>query len=238
MIKEVNKLRLIRKFLGLTQAQLADIMKVGQNTISMIENNKNSLVDRNKEILCNKLHINPQWLDNGIGEMFIDPEAPAQPSPSLTAQQYLKLRSKSQAACVGVPFFGKASAEALIMVARGDAPEKILPDYYVDLRPFNECTFFRMVNGDAMSPRFRPGDMIACQRVLDRSVLLFGEPYLCIIVNKDKSAYETIRIIRQSQLGPNYLILKSVAQGYDDIEVPAQAIAEIFLIKGRIERMQ
>lgn len=59
----------------MTQADLANILKIKQSTVSMIENGNTELTDRNKEILIEKLNVNPDFLENGNGPIFL-PELP------------------------------------------------------------------------------------------------------------------------------------------------------------------
>src|SRR3546814_14093953 len=45
------------------------------------------------------------------------------------------------------------------------------PEYYVDFRPFNDCTAYFPPYGDSMSPRYQNGDIIAVrQRSEERRV--------------------------------------------------------------------
>ena len=65
-----ERLKLIRKSLGLTQEQLAQRLGVGKTALSMIETGKARLSSRNRNILIQDLNVNPTWLDTGKGEIF------------------------------------------------------------------------------------------------------------------------------------------------------------------------
>ena len=65
-----DRLKLLRKTIGLTQEQLAQRLGIGKAALSMIETGKAALSSRNKNILVQELNVNPDWLDGGEGEMF------------------------------------------------------------------------------------------------------------------------------------------------------------------------
>lgn len=72
-----ERLRLIRKELGLTQEALAQKLGIGKSALSMIETGRASLSERNKNIIVQELNVNPEWLETGQGQMFFEqrPEA-------------------------------------------------------------------------------------------------------------------------------------------------------------------
>ncbi|MEE1098301.1 MAG: helix-turn-helix transcriptional regulator, partial [Alistipes sp.] len=65
-----DRLKLIRKELKMTQQQLAERLGIGKAALSMIETGRASLTTRNKNILVQELNINPDYLEQGRGEMF------------------------------------------------------------------------------------------------------------------------------------------------------------------------
>ena len=72
-----DRLKLLRKTIGLTQEQLAQRLGIGKAALSMIETGKAALSSRNKNILVQELNVNPDWLDSGEGEMFnAEPDLP------------------------------------------------------------------------------------------------------------------------------------------------------------------
>lgn len=68
-----KRLKLIRKHKGMTQKQLAEMLKVTENYIYRLENDKRNIQENTIEILKLNLNINKDWLMTGNGEMFIDP---------------------------------------------------------------------------------------------------------------------------------------------------------------------
>ena len=65
-----ERVKLIRKQLGMTQEQLAQRLGIGKAALSMIETGKAGLSARNRNILVQELNVNPDWLETGKGNMF------------------------------------------------------------------------------------------------------------------------------------------------------------------------
>lgn len=66
-----ERLKLIRKELGMTQEMLAQKLGIGKSALSMIETGRAALSERNKNILVQELNVNPEWLETGKGSMFL-----------------------------------------------------------------------------------------------------------------------------------------------------------------------
>ena len=71
-----DRIRELRKALDLTQQEFADTIGVKRNTIANYEIGRNDPVDSVKSLICLKFNVNPEWLDTGEGDMFVevDPE--------------------------------------------------------------------------------------------------------------------------------------------------------------------
>jgi len=66
----LNRIRLVRKTLGLKQGDFACRIGLAQNTMSMIEHGKTALTDKNIKLICATFAVDEEWLRNGTGEMF------------------------------------------------------------------------------------------------------------------------------------------------------------------------
>lgn len=71
-----SKIKAIRKELGLSQQALADKIGVGRSTVAALELGDNQLSSAMKSLLIKTVNVNPEWLDTGEGDMFVevDPE--------------------------------------------------------------------------------------------------------------------------------------------------------------------
>lgn len=65
-----ERIKQLRKALGFTQKQFAERIGVKQNTVSQYEFGRNDPTDTVLHLICQTFHVNPEWLKNGIGEMF------------------------------------------------------------------------------------------------------------------------------------------------------------------------
>lgn len=213
----MNNLLTVRKFLGLTQRQMAEILSIRQNAYSMIENGHTRLTERNKSILSDKLHINPHWLDTSEGEMFTQ----------ITENRLPE---------AGVPYFaipindGHPLSEAAKSLTDGSIDLKA--EYTIDFKPFNDATLYRVVGTTVMSPRYEPGELVACKKVNNTDIILYGEPYLLTLIIKNTPC-EMFRIIRKAT-NPEKLILRPLNDAFDEIEIDKQSVTSLFTIKGKI----
>lgn len=68
-----ERIKQLRKALGMTQQKFADAIGVKQNTVAQYEIGRNEPIDSVLNLICKEYNVNPDWLRNGSGEMFIDP---------------------------------------------------------------------------------------------------------------------------------------------------------------------
>ena len=65
-----ERIKELRKSLGITQQEFADKLGLKRNTIATYEIGKAVPSDRVVSDLCNKYNVNEKWLRSGEGEMF------------------------------------------------------------------------------------------------------------------------------------------------------------------------
>lgn len=65
----MNRLLFFRKSLSLTQKEIANTLGITQSAYSALESGRNTLTDRNAELLSNKFKINKEWLLTGFGDI-------------------------------------------------------------------------------------------------------------------------------------------------------------------------
>lgn len=78
-----RRIKELRKALKLSQSDLADILNLKRNSISLFELGKRNPSDRTISDICKKLGVSEDWLRTGIGEMFLK-------TPSGTMEQLRK----------------------------------------------------------------------------------------------------------------------------------------------------
>lgn len=67
-----ERVKEVRKSLGLTLEKFGNKLGVQKSAISKIEKGENSLTDANIKAICREFGVDYIWLTTGDGEMFID----------------------------------------------------------------------------------------------------------------------------------------------------------------------
>ena len=67
-----ERVREVRKALGLTLEKFGDKIGMKKNSVSQIENGKNNVTDANVKAICREFNVDYIWLTTGEGEMFVD----------------------------------------------------------------------------------------------------------------------------------------------------------------------
>lgn len=66
-----ERIRELRKMLGISQSEFADTLNLKQNSISLIEIGKRNPSDRTISDICQKFNVSEEWIRNGTGDVFI-----------------------------------------------------------------------------------------------------------------------------------------------------------------------
>ncbi len=66
-----ERLKMLRKTLGLTQQEFADKIGSKRNTIAKYEINASTPSAAVVSLICREFNVNEEWLRNGNGEMFL-----------------------------------------------------------------------------------------------------------------------------------------------------------------------
>lgn len=67
-----ERIREIRKTLGLTLEKFGEKIGMKKNSVSQLENGKNSVTEQVVKAICREYNVDYMWLTTGEGEMFID----------------------------------------------------------------------------------------------------------------------------------------------------------------------
>lgn len=65
-----DRLKTIRKELGLNQTEFAKRLSLKQSTISAMERNETAITDRTIKNICYEFNVSEHWLRTGEGEIF------------------------------------------------------------------------------------------------------------------------------------------------------------------------
>lgn len=66
-----ERVRMIRKALGLTLEKFGERIGIKKSSLSSIETGANTLTEQNILFICNAFNVNEKWLRTGEGEMFL-----------------------------------------------------------------------------------------------------------------------------------------------------------------------
>ena len=67
-----ERIREVRKALGLTLEKFGENIGMKKNSVSQLENGKNSVTEQVVKAICREYNVDYMWLTTGDGEMFID----------------------------------------------------------------------------------------------------------------------------------------------------------------------
>ncbi|MBR4908582.1 MAG: helix-turn-helix domain-containing protein [Acidaminococcaceae bacterium] len=65
-----QRIRTLREVLGLSQNEFASKINRTSNFIAQIESGRSNISEKTKTAICTTYHINPEWMNNGTGEIF------------------------------------------------------------------------------------------------------------------------------------------------------------------------
>lgn len=83
-----ERIKQLRKELGLTLDKFGERLGVSKVAISLIENGKNALTDQMFKSICREFNVNENWLRTGEGEMFV-------PASTFNLDEFVKSKGAS-----------------------------------------------------------------------------------------------------------------------------------------------
>ena len=216
-----ERVKLIRKALGLTQEQLAQRLGVGKTALSMIETGKARLSTRNRNILVQELNVNPDWLETGKGEIFnADPALSA--SYGKGAEMMMPLQS--------VPLYSIEATAGLVPLF--EQREAYNPVNYIHIPNLPKCDGAVYVAGDSMYPLLKSGDIVLYKQLHDLQDIFWGDMYL-LSLDIDGEEYVTVKYVQHSER-EGYIKLVSQNPHHADKEIELSRVRAIALVKASI----
>ena len=216
-----ERLKLIRKALGLTQEQLAQRLGVGKTALSMIETGRSRLSARNKNILVQELNANPEWLESGVGEMFN-----AEPGVSSA----FRLRGEGELPLQSVPLYSIEGTAGLVPLF--EQREAHTPINYIHIPNLPKCDGAIYVAGDSMYPLLKSGDIVLYKQLHNIEDIFWGNMYL-LSIDIDGEEYVTIKYIQRAER-EGYIKLVSENQHHAEKEIALNRVRAIALVKASV----
>lgn len=215
-----ERVKLIRKKLGLTQEQLSQRLGIGKAALSMIETGKARLSSRNRNILVQELNVNPDWLDTGRGEIF-------NAEPDLTAYMH---RTDNSLPMQSVPLYSIEGTAGLVPLFTEEVRSK--PVNYIHIPNLPKCDGAIYIVGDSMYPLLKSGDIVLYKQLRSLDDIFWGDMYL-LSIDIDGEEYITVKYIQKSDRA-NCVKLVSQNPHHADKEVAVDRIRAIALVKASI----
>lgn len=220
-----TNLKKVRNALNLTIQDFYTPITKHYSNLSSIENGHRRIGKRLSNDIINYYNLNPGFLETGEGEMFLK----VRPYDKKLGPVIFRDGQKKD----DVPYFNVNLSE--LKAVSADLFREISPEYYVNYKPFNDCSAYIPIYGDSMYPKFASGDVVAAKEVTNMDVLLWGECYL-IIADKTANDLITIKQIFEHP-NPSKIILRASNPNFKgDTVIEKSAILKLYLIKGKITR--
>lgn len=217
--KTIMKERLLKflEYLGIGQLKFEMKTGLSRGFVNKVADNI-TLKSVNK--ICEAYpQLNRNWLLTGEGSMLNNESA--------TDVVHV---NNSQ----GVPYYD-IDVTGSVISSFQDVQEK--PEFFVDFRPFNDCTAYLPIYGDSMYPQFCSGEIVVIKEWPNKNVLLWGEPYL-IVTNEICNSLRTVKLVFPAE-ERGYITLRASNPNFKgDTIIPLDCIISLYIIKGKITRKQ
>lgn len=148
------------------------------------------------------------------------------------AEESTKLTTNNHGS--GIPFYN-IDVTASLTESFNDIKEE--PEFYVDFKPFNDCSAYLPVVGDSMYPDIKSGEIVALKKVNNPDIIQYGEAHL-VITNEEANNMRTLKVIRKHKTNKDLIILKPANPEFDEIEIPKTSILGLYIVKGTVNRKQ
>lgn len=199
-------------------------LKIGQKKFEVAAGLSNGFVNNIgngiSTISTNKIRsaypeLNIDWLLTGEGDMFNTVSIVKEPH-----EPYGKVNN-------GIPVYDIDATAGGGLDFSNQLPETIKG--YINLPNFKNCIAFIMVKGDSMYPRFKAGDLIGLEPLLDMDIIQWGQTY--VVLTKDNQ--RLLKYVRKGK-DEKHLILRSENPKYDDMDLHKSKVQKLFMAKGPV----
>lgn len=218
-----DRVKQIRAAFNMTQEQLGEILGVKKSTLSMIETGKAALSKRNRQIIVQKLNIDPHWLETGEGEMISD-----------VVQDYIPIsrnRTDRNVSMQRIPLYNIEGTAGLVPLFLDSG--SVAPIDYIQIPNLPKCDGAIYIGGDSMYPLLKSGDIVLYKQTSDIvNNIFWGEMYL-ISIDLDGEEYVTVKYIQKSEL-PDHVKLVSQNPHHADKDIHIGRIKALAFVKASI----
>jgi phage repressor protein C with HTH and peptisase S24 domain len=193
-----------------------------------LKNNGAIGTDKLENILNVYSDINIEWLLTGNGEML--------KSDRSKGEEERKYRSRHLIPLYDISAIGGRQYDADMTAVSNPAGMVDTGDWFLD------ATAAMSVQGESMSPEYKPGSIVALKEVKDWQIIMYGEDY---VIETDE-----IRVIKRIQHSDhtNTLMACSINMEeyengplkghlvHEPFEIPLESIRRMYLVLGEVRR--
>ena len=84
-----ERLALLREILGLTTRKFGEKLNITGGAVTNMEKGTRNITDRTISDICREFNVNEEWLRNGKGDVFIEPD-------TFSLDEYLKQQGATE----------------------------------------------------------------------------------------------------------------------------------------------
>lgn len=214
---ENERLKQIRKKLGLSQVEFAKKLGMKQGGYSDVERGKNKVSAAILLALQETFKVNPGWIRNGQGDIYTNAIAkhPGKSSDNSTLESGT------------IKYY---DLEATASMAKVFEPESKYQPREITVPGFSYCELAMNIWGDSMEPDFHSGEIIL-MKSWNENFIEYGHVYLIVTRNDH-------RMLKILYPGETDETIKCVSKNefYPTIEISKNEIYKLYLVKGHISR--
>lgn len=138
-------------------------------------------------------------------------------------------RTASVSYAEGIPYYDYEFSAGFDSLADDSASER--PVCLINAPWLSRATLCCRAYGDSMRPEINSGDILALRRVEDFRFIPYGEVYGIITTE----GLHTVKRVRRSRLGDDYLLLVPTNPDYDPQDIPISTIMHLYRVIGTIK---
>lgn len=212
---------------GITQGVLSNAIKKDSDISST---NLSKIIDTYDE-------FNAHWLLTGEGSMLRESASEATQASDYTTEPEIhlyprKVRTSSEDFTYNdndnagkVPII---TEQGLAHYDRDDLERLLVEDYYY-IKEFRNADFMLRITGDAMQPRYRSGDLLACRNIDMQTFWQWGKVHAVLTCNQGL-------IIRRVMPGDNskVILMRADNPAYPDYRILLEEILTAAIVIGSI----
>ncbi len=223
-----NNIKGLRKMLGFSQQQFAELVGATRAALAQYEAGNNQPKTKVALRICKIANISHKELFEkdldfarlnlmdvqGLDAEKLDALINGTPPPNIPQRD-------------GSPYFDIDATASNINVF-GDVQE--IPAAYITVPSFKDCDFYLNVYGDSMYPKYSSGEIIACKKITDLDIIPYGEAFLIIT-----SEQRLIKYIRKGNRADTVLLVSENPK-FEPFEIKRKAILHLYKVVGKIRR--